>query len=174
MSRIIDECDPSITNNTTRILIRRTFEPIYNISSEYKLNLINPISKAGNKEGDVFSSSGFFIPNSTQVHYLDDDENGNIRLYYLNTNFDKVIVNSTIGTINYDAGLVVVRNLNITSLNDGTLDFIIRPASYDVVSALNQIVEISQADLNITAIADNTNNGDLGAGYNYIFNSIRS
>ncbi len=174
MSRVIDESDPSITNNTTRILIRRTFEPIYNISSEYKLNLINPISKAGNKEGDVFSSSGFFIPNSTQIHYLDDDENGNIRLYYLNTNFDKVIVNSTIGTIDYDSGLVVVRNLNITSLNGGTLDFIIRPSSYDVVSALNQIVEISEADLNITAIADNTNNGDLGAGYNYIFNSIRS
>lgn len=174
MTRVIDESDPAITNNTTRILIRRTFEPIYNISSEYKLNLINPISKAGNKEGDVFSSSGFFIPNSTQIHYLDDDENGNIRLYYLNTNFDKVIVNSTIGTIDYDSGLVVVRNLNITSLNGGTLDFIIRPSSYDVVSALNQIVEISEADLNITAIADNTNNGDLGAGYNYIFNSIRS
>lgn len=174
MSRVIDESDPSITNNTTRILIRRTFEPIYNISSEYKLNLINPISKAGNKEGDVFSSSGFFIPNSTQVHYLDDDENGNVRLYYLNTNFDKVIVNSTIGTIDYDSGLVVVRNLNITSLNEGTLDFIIRPSSYDVVSALNQIVQISTVDLNVTAIADNTNNGDLGAGYNYIFNSIRS
>lgn len=174
LTRVIDESDPAITNNISRIVIRRRFEPIYNISSEYKLNLINPISKAGNKEGDVFSTTGFFIPNSAEVHYLDDDENGNVRLYYLNTNFEKVIVDSSIGTINYDDGLVVVRNLSITALNSGTLDFIVRPQSYDVVSALNQIVQISVSDLNVSAIADNTVNGDLGGGYNYVFNSIRS
>jgi hypothetical protein len=174
LSKIIDESDEAITNNTTRITIRREFDPIYNISSEYKLVLINPISREGNKLGDVFSSTGFFIPNSLFVHYLDDDGEGNVRLYYLNTNFDKIIVNPTIGTIDYNNGIIVVRNLTLTGLDGGRFEFLVKPDSYDVVSALNQIVQISPAELTVTSIADNTSSGDLGAGYNYKFNSIRS
>ena len=174
LSRIIDSADPAITNNTSRIMVRRQFAPVYNISSEYKLNLINPISQDGGKQGDVFASTGFFIPNSTQVHYLDDDSFGNVRLYYIGPNFDKVIVNPSIGTIEYEAGRVVVRNLTITSLDDVIFEMQVKPESYDVVSALNQIVQIDPTLLEVEAIADQTANGDLRAGYNYDFQSIRS
>jgi hypothetical protein len=174
LSRIIDAADPAITNNTSRIMVRRQFAPAYNISSEYKLNLINPISQDGGKQGDVFASTGFFIPNSTQVHYLDDDANGNVRLYYVGPNFDKVIVDPSIGTIEYEAGRVVVRNLTITALDDVIFEMQVKPESYDVVSALNQIVQIDPTLLIVEAIADQTANGDLRAGYNYDFQSIRS
>jgi hypothetical protein len=174
LSRIIDAADPAITNNISRIMVRRQFAPAYNISSEYKLNLINPISQDGGKQGDVFASTGFFIPNSTRVHYLDDDANGNIRLYYVGPNFDKVIVNPSIGTIEYELGRVVVRNLTITALDDVIFEMQVKPESYDVVSALNQIVQIDPTLLVVEAIADQTANGDLRAGYNYDFQSIRS
>jgi hypothetical protein len=174
LSRIIDSADPAITNNTSRIMVRRQFAPVYNISSEYKLNLINPISQDGGKQGDVFASTGFFIPNSTRVHYLDDDAVGNIRLYYVGPNFDKVIVDPSIGTIEYEAGRVVVRNLTITALDDVIFEMQVKPESYDVVSALNQIVQIDPTLLTVEAIADQTANGDLRAGYNYDFQSIRS
>jgi hypothetical protein len=174
LSRIIDSADPAITNNTSRIMVRRQFAPVYNISSEYKLNLINPISQDGGKQGDVFASTGFFVPNSTQVHYLDDDAVGNIRLYYVGPNFDKVIVDPSIGTIEYEAGRVVVRNLTITALDDVIFEMQVKPESYDVVSALNQIVQIDPTLLQVEAIADQTANGDLRAGYNYDFQSIRS
>jgi hypothetical protein len=174
LSRIIDAADPAITNNTSRIMVRRQFAPVFNISSQYKLNLINPISQDGGKQGDVFSSTGFFIPNSTLVHYLDDDANGNVRLYYIGPNFDKVIVDPAIGTIEYEAGRVVVRNLTITALDDVIFEMQVKPESYDVVSALNQIVQIDPTLLEVEAIADQTANGDLRAGYNYDFQSIRS
>jgi hypothetical protein len=174
LSRIIDSADPAITNNTSRIMVRRQFAPVYNISSEYKLNLINPISQDGGKQGDVFASTGFFVPNSTRVHYLDDDANGNIRLYYIGPNFDKVIADPAIGTIDYEAGRVVVRNLTITALDDVIFEMQVKPESYDVVSALNQIVQIDPTLLIVEAIADQTANGDLRAGYNYDFQSIRS
>ena len=174
LSRIIDAADPAITNNTSRIMVRRQFAPVYNISSEYKLNLINPISQDGGKQGDVFASTGFFIPNSTRVHFLDDDAVGNVRLYYIGPNFDKVIVNPAIGTIEYEAGRVVVRNLTITALDDVIFEMQVKPESYDVVSALNQIVQIDPTLLRVEAIADQTANGDLRAGYNYDFQSIRS
>ena len=174
LSRIIDSADPAIVNNTSRIMVRRQFAPVFNISSEYRLNLINPISQDGGKQGDVFASTGFFIPNSTQVHYLDDDSFGNIRLYYIGPNFDKVIADPAIGTIEYEAGRVVVRNLTITALDDVIFEMQVKPESYDVVSALNQIVQIDPTLLQVEAIADQTINGDLRAGYNYDFQSIRS
>jgi len=174
LTGIIDQADPSIINNITRLMVRHPHSPQYGVNAQYVLNLINPISQDGGKQGEVFSSTGFYIPGSTKVHYLDDDAVGNIRLYYLNSNLDKVFVNRTQGTIDYENGLVQVNGLNITSLDGAYFEWQVKPESYDIVSALNQIVQIDPTILNITAIADNTANGDLGAGYNYQFNSIRS
>lgn len=174
LTRIIDNSDPAIVNNITRIMVRRQFAPAFNISSEYKLNLINPISQDGGNQGNVFASTGFFIPNSTQVHFLDDDSLGNVRLYYSNPNFDKVVVDPAIGVIDYQAGRVTVRNLTITALDGPIFEMQVKPESYDVVSALNQIVQISSELLEVSAIADNTINGDLQAGFNYNFQSIRT
>ena len=174
LTGIIDQSDPSIVNNITRLMVRHPHTPQYGVNAQYVLNLINPISQDGGKQGEVFASTGFYIPGSTQVHYLDDDSVGNIRLYYLNSNLDKVFVNRTQGTINYELGLILVRALNIVSLEGAFFEWQVKPESYDIVSALNQIVQIDPTLLDVTAIADNTANGDLGAGYNYQFNSIRS
>jgi hypothetical protein len=171
---IIDDSDPAITNNITRIMIRHPHQVTYNIPAQYVLNLINPISQDGGKQGEVFISTGFFIPDSVDVHYLDDDGNGNIRLYYTNAAFEKVIVNPSIGSIDYEKGEVIVRSLTIRALDGPFFEWQVKPESYDVVSALNQIVQIDPENLTVTAIADNTINGDLQAGYNYTFQSIRS
>ena len=174
LTKIIDETDPAIINNITRIMIRHPHEVTYNIATQYVLDLINPISQDGGKQGEVFASTGFYIPNSTELHFLDDDANGNIRLYYLNTNFEKVIVTPDIGTINYDTGSIVVRSLTNRAIDGAFFEWQVKPESYDVVSALNQIVQIDPTLLTVEAIADNTINGDMQAGYNYQFNSIRS
>jgi hypothetical protein len=174
LTGIIDQSDPSIINNITRLMVRHPHLPQYGVNAQYVLNLINPISQDGGKQGEVFASTGIYIPGSTRVHYLDDDAAGNIRLYYLNSNLDKVVVNSTQGTIDYANGLVKVNGLNIVSLDGAFFEWQVKPESYDIVSALNQIVQIDPTLLSVTAIADNTANGDLGAGYNYQFNSIRS
>ena len=173
MSKIIDAADASITNNITKLSIVRQVTPKYNVNAEYLINIINPISQAGNKLGDVFSSSGFFIPNSNETHYLDDDEVGNVRLFYYDSNYDKVFINSSIGTVDYANGIVNIKNLNITSLKSGAFEFYIIPDSYDVVSALNQIVEVDRANLVVNIVADKSSSGNMEAGYNYTFTSIR-
>jgi hypothetical protein len=174
LTGIIDQSDASIVNNTTRLMVRHPISPQYGTNAQYKLNLINPISQDGGGQGEVFASTGFFIETSTQVHYLDDDAEGNIRLYYLNSNQDKVFVNRTQGTVNYGLGLVQINGLNISTLDGPFFEIQVKPESYDIVSALNQIVQIDPTLLSVTAIADNTANGDTGAGFNYKFNSIRS
>lgn len=172
--KIIDSADPAIANNITKLQIHHPHSPVYNVSTQYILKMINPISKEGTADNPSFYTTGFYVPSSTRVHYLDDDANGNIRLYYLDDAFNKVIVNPTIGQTNYELGEIVVRNLTITALEGSVYDWVIRPESYDVVSALNQIVQIDPSYLTVTAIADETAAGNFGAGYNYKFNSIRS
>lgn len=171
---VIDDADPAIVNNITRIMVRKQFAPSYNISAEYVLNLINPISQDGGKQGDVFGTTGFYLPGDSRVYYLDDDAKGNVRLYYIGSNFERVVTNPTIGTIDYDAGVVTVRNLTIASLEGPIFEMQVKPESYDVVSALNQLVQVSRDLTIVKAIADKTINGDLEAGYNYKFESIRS
>ena len=172
--KVIDSADISISNNITKLMIHHPHSPVYNISTQYILKLINPISQEGSETNPVFYTTGFYIPNSVRVHFMDDDSAGNVRLYYLDESFNKVIVNPTIGQINYELGEIVIRNLTITALDGPIYDWIVRPESYDVVSALNQIVQIDPTELVVNAIADSTISGDLAAGYNYKFNSIRS
>lgn len=173
LTKVIDEADPSIINNITTLMVHHPHSPAYGTAKKYVLVLINPISKGWSEDAPVFRSTGIYIPNSTQVHYLDDDGQGNIRLYYLNANFEKVMVNARQGVIDYDNGVVEVDDLHIVDIADNSFDWEIVPESYDVVSALNQIVRIDPTLLEVTAIADNTANGDTGAGYAYKFNSIR-
>jgi hypothetical protein len=181
LTKVIDEAEFSISNNITRILVHHPHSPVYGVSKEYVLNLINPIDN-DSKEA-VFYTTGFYVPagydingklKTSPIHYMEDDGLGNVRLYYLDNNFNKVVVNDKIGTINYSLGQVIVRNLIITALDGPVFDWIVRPASYDVTSALYQIVQIDPTVLEVTAIPDNTVNGDMQAGYNYQFNSIRS
>jgi hypothetical protein len=173
LSRLIDETDPSIVSNITTVLLRRKMTPRYNVSAQYLLNMINPIKYTGVPE-EAFISTGFYIAGSDQVHYLDDDGVRYVRLFRLGTNATKIIVNDQIGTIDYNKGIVDIKNLHITALADVDFELSIAPQSNDVVSALTQVAEIANDHLKITAIADKTASGDLRGGYNYQFTSSRS
>jgi len=173
LSKLIDNSDPSITNNITTILLRRALVVRYNTSAQYLLNLINPIWSAGQPE-ESFKSTGFYIAGSDEIHYLDDDGVQYVRLFRYGTNGIKIIVNPTIGNIDYTNGVVDIKNLNITALANLDLELSIRPLSNDVVSALTQIAHIPPEHLKVTAIPDPTASGDLRGGYNYTFTSSRS
>jgi len=173
LSKLIDNSDTSITNNITTILLRRALAVRYNTSAQYLLNLINPIWSAGQPE-ESFKSTGFYIAGSDEIHYLDDDGVQYVRLFRYGTNGIKIIVNPTIGNIDYTNGVVDIKNLNITALANLDLELSIRPLSNDVVSALTQIAHIPPEHLKVTAIPDPTASGDLRGGYNYTFTSSRS
>ena len=174
LSKIIDTAEPSITNNITTVLIRRKLTPRYNVSAQYLLNIINPIYASGNGEESSFYTTGFYIAGSNEIHYLNDDGVGYVRLYRYGANGIKIYVNNRIGTVDYNNGIVDIRNLHITALADVDFEISIKPMSNDVVSALTQIAEIARDHLVVSAVADKTATGDLRGGYNYTFSSSRS
>lgn len=173
LSKLIDETDPSIVSNITTVLLRRKLNPRYNVSAQYLLNMINPIYYSGVAE-QAFSSTGFYISGSADIHYLEDDGEQYVRLFKYGENATKIYVNEQIGTINYQKGIIDIRNLNITALADVDFEISIKPQSNDVVSALTQIAEIASDHLVVNVIADRTASGDLRGGYNYVFSSSRS
>ena len=169
LSKLIDAADPAIENNITTLALQRSIaNPQYNTSAEYIINLINPIRETGTPDNAVLSS-GFYIPGSTNIYYLDDDGIGNIRLFYYGPDGSKVIANATIGSVNYSTGYIDVKNLTISTLYDQSLYFTIKPLSNDVVSALSQYVQIDMANLTVNVLADPTASGFLGGGNNYTF-----
>jgi hypothetical protein len=173
LSRLIDTCEQGITNNITTVTIRRKLQPRYNVSAQYLLNLINPIYSSGLPEGAI-TTTGFYVYGSDNLHYIDDDGIGNLRLYRFGTNATKIIVNDQIGFVDYTNGIIDIRNLHITALADIDFEISIKPQSNDVVSALTQIAQIARDHLTVTAIADKSANGDLRGGYNYTFSSSRT
>jgi hypothetical protein len=173
LSRLIDMTETSIVNNNTTVLIRRKIAPRYNVSAQYLLNIVNPIYTTGLPQNVIYTT-GFFISGSDVIHYLDDDGVGNMRLYYIGSSAEKIIVNPAIGTVDYAAGIINITNLHITAIADIDFEISIKPSSYDVVSAYTQIAEIARDHLTIRAIADETANGDLRAGKNYQFTTSRS
>jgi hypothetical protein len=140
--------------------------------------MINPILSSGVAE-EAVSSTGFYVIGSEEIHYLEDDGLGNVRLFYnvasnSASGSTKFIVNPTIGTVDYANGLLTIRNLNITGLADIDWEITFKPQSNDIVSAYTQIAEIARDHLTVLAIADKTANGDLRGGKNYTFTSSRN
>lgn len=175
LSRLVDTTEKSIVSNITRVMIRREIPPKYNVNAEYTINLINPIYTTGTPLSRAsIVSTGFFIPGTDTIHFIQDDGMGSIQLYYQGTSGLKVIVNPKIGTVDYAKGSILINGLNIAALADVSFELNIRPQSNDVVSAFTQIAQIAQENLRVTAIADRTINGDLRGGTNYQFTSSRS
>lgn len=170
LSRIIDESENSITNSNLTLKLRKKIIPKYNSNASYTINIINPIYYSGVPE-DMVLSSGFFVSGSSDVHYIVDDGVGNLNLFYYVGNIRTVV--KSVGTVDYANGIISIVGVNIQALNGDTFYLYIKTQSLDVVSAYNQIVRISESDLNINIIADKTATGDYGAGKNYIFTSSR-
>ena len=129
---MIDETDISILSNITTVKLRKSFSPTLGSSLKYSVNfsnaLYNPHSGHNATDGGIVVSTGFKIDgDTTNVWYLDDDGDGNVRRYRLDGAV-RTYGNSTQGTIDYDTGLIEVNSLNVSNIEAGdtelnTLDY---------------------------------------------------
>jgi len=171
IARLIDGCEKSILSNVTTILLRKEVEPKYNSNAQYYLDIGNPIYTEGVPEDSVIST-GFYLPDGgTTVYYLRDDGVGNMVLYYKD-GFQEVVVNRTIGTVNYTKGVISINGLQISAIADTAFEFIIKPESYDAVGVRNQILEIPTSMITVKALVDTVATGR--GTTSYVHTSSRS
>lgn len=151
--RMIDDADPSIINNLTTLKVRRDVDVIFDKSVKYTVNMSNPIYSAGVPE-EAILTNGFYI-NSETPYYIDDDGVGTLRLFYIDqTTYEKIVVNSNIGTVDYANGIIVVNNLYVSGIVESELQFIVKLQSNDIISKNNQIADISNLYLTVTSIQE--------------------
>ncbi|HCT53862.1 MAG TPA: hypothetical protein DF712_15540 [Balneola sp.] len=110
------------------------------VPTDYTTLFADPILKKS--EGSVYSNKFVY---DTRDSYVEDDGNGVLRIYHIDKAGNKVTSKSNIGTVNYDTGLVTIRQLNITSIvNDVQFKLYACPRTNDVEVERNQILVIDE------------------------------
>ena len=177
MTGLIDDTDDSILSNVTTVQLRKSFTPTIGSSQKYSIAfsnaLYNPHSGHASDGGGILSSSGFKIDgNTTDVFFLDDDGNGNVRRYKMDGSA-RSYANATQGTINYSSGLVEVNSLNVSNIENirvaasTVIQITVKPNSNDIVPIRNQVLEIDVANSSVTVEADTLVGGSANAGIGY-------
>ena len=176
LTGIIDGVDNSILSNITTVKIRKNFTPTLSSSTKYAIYfrnaLFNPHSGHNAAAGGILSSTGFKVTGSDNEMFLDDDGNGNVRRYYLQSGI-RTYANETQGTINYSNGEIILNSLNVASISNirgvssTVIELTITPLSNDIVPVRDQIVEIDISNSNITVTADSFVGGSADAGVGY-------
>ena len=146
----ITEADPSILGTNTTYRVMKRFTPNPNVDTSYNLSFNNPIFNPHGGHKGALSSTSFTYQGQTS--FLDDDGNGNIRIFYLGDNNLAQYTNNKAGTVNYSTGLVSLNNINITSTNN--IEVFIKPKINDINTVRNNILLI--AGTNIDVVNDST------------------
>ena len=178
---LIDSTATSIISNITTIKIRKNFTPTLNSSTKYNIYfrnaLYNPHSGHQSSAGGILSSTGFKVDgDTTNVYFLDDDGEGNVRRYYL-TGSVRNYVNNTQGTIDYSTGSITLNSLNVSTVENirgassTVIELTVTPNSNDIIPVRDQIIEIDIANSNITVEADTFVGGSADAGVGYTTSS---
>lgn len=184
ITRLVDDANSSILNNTTNVTLGKFFTPTTTESASYYVYfnnaLYNPHTGHNASAGGILSSTGFFISgDTTNEHFFDDNGEGVVRLYYTQSGI-KVYVDSTAGTINYSTGAIVIDSIFITTVSDvdgGTstqVRITVIPNSKDIAPIRNQVLKIDFTNSTIIGQVDTIAVGDAAAATTYTTNTSYS
>ena len=172
----IDDTDTSILSNITTVKIRKDFTPTTGSAVSYNVYfrnaLYNPHSGHDATAGGILESSGFKIQGNDNEMFLNDDGQGNVRMYYLVSGV-KTYQNNTQGTINYTTGQVTLTSLNIASISNirgsasTVIELTVNPNSNDVIPVRDQILQIDVANSSVTVETDSFASGTSDGGTTY-------
>ena len=164
VSKIVDEADTSLLNNTTSVKLSKDFVPSLGTTKSYNIafnnGLLHPEDGYLSSTGGVLFSTGFKVGTDTTTEYFfDDDGNGNLRRYAL-IGTTRSYADNVAGSIDYNSGYISVNNINITAISDvdgstsTAIRLIVTPATNDIVPVRNQLLEIDFTNTTISAQID--------------------
>lgn len=162
-SAAIDGSDASVINNDTEILITKRISPELNYPTSYTLNFNNATevenrnTAYGYVAGPPFydepqlTSSSFTYVDANNVSwpfsYIRDDNYGTL-VVYSTINGKFVVLNDSLGTIDYSTGLVTITNFT-TSSYQSYIELYMNPDTNDVYVNNNIITLIDLADVTV-------------------------
>ena len=172
LTGLIDDVDSSILSNITTVKMRKSFTPTLNSSTKYDVYFRNAVYNPHSGHEPILSSTGFKISGNANEMFLDDDGNGNVRLYYLVSGI-KTVENATQGTIDYATGQVTLNSIAIAEISNirggisKVVEITVTPSSNDIVPVRDQILEIDVSNSIINVSEDTFIGGSSEAGVGY-------
>ena len=166
MQKVIDDAEPSITSNITKVNMRKNVIVSLNQRFNYKICYGNRI-KADQSTATLETNGFKRADGGNQVFYLDDDGLGTIRLYYVNADGSKQYIGGNWGTIDYDRGEITINDLVITDVvnsTDNIIQFSVVPESNDIVSLRETYLTLGIDNLVVNVIDDEISSGSNTSG----------
>lgn len=111
--KFIDDSDPAITSTNLSIRLRQHIVSNKGKDQTYCFDFGVPLRDPLDCLSPNLKSRSFRITGFPQILQLDDDNKGNIRLFYIQ-NGAKVFVNEKIGFIDYSTGKLCIGPINIS------------------------------------------------------------
>ena len=139
------DADPSIKGANITYRMMKRFTPNQNVTTSYSIAFNNGISNPHAGHSGAVASTSFTFQN--QTCFLDDDGNGVLRIYYLDSQNQRTYLNTSAGTVNYSSGLCVIKSVIITSSN--TIEVSVKPAINDISPTRNMLLLISKASIDV-------------------------
>jgi hypothetical protein len=163
LNRLIDFADRSILNSDLTIRMRREQDVTLNVATRYEIDFSNPIDNATDGRisthpyavGNKLTSNAFTY-NGNENCFIEEN-NGIIRIYRVSSGTAIGVLNNE-GSLNYTTGKVILTAFAPTAFADGTntIKLTAVPANKDILPLRKQIIQIRDADVNVTMLDDKT------------------
>lgn len=147
---VIDDSDSSITSNDTRIELIKKISPKINALYFEVLDFNNELFQADN-EITVISSAFTYRDadgNDFTFSYIKDNGNG-IIIVFNYVNGIESIINSNVGTVDYENGIISISGLRVSDYTTNILVHAI-PLEKDIIISKNKILIIDPNDVSIS------------------------
>jgi len=179
LQKIVDDSQSSVASNITTVVMRRDLEPVLNSFTEYEICYGNRFH-VKSELGYNIKSSGFRVSGISEVVYLGDNPNSDLRtgtifLFKLNSPTEPIILKNSIGTIDYIKGEIKLNPINIiaTVVNRSIplIEISTSPYSNDVLGYQDLYLQLDTSNTIVSTISDNISSGNDVSGTNYIVSS---
>jgi hypothetical protein len=177
--KIIDDSDPAITSNITKITLRRDLRVELNKFADYEICYGNEFH-IKNQNGYNIKSSGFNISNVSETLYLSDAPNpdgvtGRIFFFRLESN-QPVVVRRNVGSIDYVKGEIKLNPVNIVSTSKSSysqpiIEIVSIPKSNDVIGLQDLYLQLDINNTKLNMLPDDISSGFSISGSTYKFTS---
>jgi hypothetical protein len=140
---VIDNSDSSISSNNTKVILRKDFYPLLNITSYYELCFQNSFDV--DCEYPSMTSTALRVSEYPNFDVYLEDRNGKIVLYRIASGVNnKVVVNHNVGSIDYHKGEIKLYGLTIIkgSYSDNKIEVRVKPQNNDINASRNVYLDV--------------------------------
>ena len=171
VTTLIDQSDPAIISNITKVKMTRNLKINKNVYTQYELCFGNRFHI--NSSGYNIKSTAFTISGQEGNLYFSDlpisANKGRLFIFKMLSKNNIFIVKKNAGTVDYNSGEILIDTISIsnTQRDENIIEFEVSPDSNDVIGKQDLYVQYATNNSEITMVLDTISSGYSNAGSFY-------